>query len=467
MSAGPAPTLGQVLQAAFAEGGLKLPRRHWHILNALAACRTAALGGQLYRCERCGRDHFVPHSCGNRHCPQCQGAQAAAWLERQESTLLPIPYFHVVFTLPHVLNPLIRQNQQALFNLLFATASQTVLQFGRQELAAQVGVTAVLHTWGQTLGEHYHLHCIVTGGGLRLDGAGWAGVSRHYLFPVKALSLVFAGKFRAGLEALCEQGKLEYHGQAQALAAPGNWAALMFDLRQSKWNVYAKPPFGGPAQVLAYLSHYTHRVAISPHRLLALEGGTVTFSYRDYADGQRRKTMQLSVREFVRRFCLHLLPERFVKIRHYGLLGNRNRKARVEQARQSLGVSQAAAAELAPSTVQPAEPLRCPHCGAPALQSGPRSAAPTCSRRSGDHRHLMNQTTTHSGPDGCKPTAPLSPQGFYLCSPETGGAAVHSPRWKAIGSGIGAGQRDERLTPRVCGSGLSRRHQRLAAYSSL
>lgn len=365
MKARPALTLGQVLQAAFAEGGLKLPRRHWDILKALAACRTAALGGELYRCERCGRDHFVPHSCGNRHCPQCQGAQAVAWLERQQATLLPIPYFHVVFTLPHALNPLLRQNQRALFNLLFAAASQTVLQFGRRELGAQLGLTAVLHTWGQTLGEHYHLHCIVTGGGLRLKGSGWVGTSAHYLFPVPALSRVFAGKFRAGLEALREKGKLEYHGQLEALATPGNWAALVFDLQQSKWVVYAKRPFAGPEQVLAYLSRYTHRVAISNRRLLALDGGHVTFSYRDYADGDRRKTMRLTVGEFVRRFCLHLLPERFVKIRHYGLLGNRNRQARVEQARQSLGVNPA---EAVPSTVTPAEPLRCPYCGAAALQ---------------------------------------------------------------------------------------------------
>ena len=369
MNASPAPTLGQVLQAAFAEGGLKLPRRHWHILNALTACRTAALGGQLYRCERCGRDHFVPHSCGNRHCPQCQGAQALAWLERQEAALLPIPYFHVVFTLPHGLNPLIRQNQRVLFNLLFATASQTVLQFGRQELQAQLGLTTVLHTWGQTLGDHYHLHCIVTGGGLRLKGAGWVRSSRHYLFPVRALSKVFAGKFRAGLEALRGQGKLEFHGQLASLATPGSWAALLHDLKQSKWVVYAKRPFAGPEQVLAYLSRYTHRVAISHRRLLALQGGEVTFSYRDYADGQRRKTMRLTVREFVRRFCLHLLPERFVKIRHYGLLGNRNRRERVEQARQYLGVVKAdASAEPPPSTATPAEPLRCPFCGAMALR---------------------------------------------------------------------------------------------------
>jgi hypothetical protein len=351
---------------------LKLPRAHWKILNLLAACRTPALGGHRYRCEQCGHEHFVANTCGNRHCPSCQAAQAFEWLERQQAALLPIPYFHVVFTLPHLLNPLIRQNQRVLFNLLFESASQTLLLFGRNELEAQLGITAVLHTWGQTLVEHYHLHCIVTGGGLALDGSGWVKTPKHFLFAVRALSKVFGGKFRAGLQRLQAEGKLQFHGRVQVLSRPEAFAKLLAKLKTQHFVVYAKRPFAGPEQVLAYLSRYTHRVAISNRRLLAMDEHSVTFSYKDYAQQSRRKTMNLPVQEFVRRFCLHLLPQRFVKIRHYGLLGNRDRRHRIERARQWLGVR---------SHEPPVEPqqlnsdpepkagprLRCPHCGAAAL----------------------------------------------------------------------------------------------------
>jgi DNA-directed RNA polymerase subunit RPC12/RpoP len=355
-------------------GKLKLPRAHWKILNVLAACHTPELGGHRYRCAQCGKDHFVPHSCGNRHCPRCQGARAFDWLARQESALLPIPYFHVVFTLPHLLNPLIRQNRRALLNLLFESASQTLLLFGRNELQAQIGITAVLHTWGQTLVEHYHLHCIVTGGGLALEGAGWVKTAGHFLFPVRALSKMFAGKFRAGLHRLHAQGQLEFHGQIKGLGRSEVWAKLPAKLKQQKFVVYAKRPFAGPQTVLKYLSRYTHRVAIGDRRLLALTEGAVTFDYKDYADASRHKKMRLSVEEFVRRFCLHLLPERFVKIRHYGLLGNRNRQQRLERALAALGLTAASAEPEQPvvnlpagTAAQSAPPLRCPHCGADAL----------------------------------------------------------------------------------------------------
>ena len=373
MNASPALGLGQVLRAALLGGKLQLPRAHWNLLNLLAACRTPALGGARHHCGHCGKEHFVPHACGNRHCPQCQGARALDWLERQQTALLPIPYFHVVFTLPHRLNPLIRQNRRALGNLLFESAAQTLLCFGRQELQAQIGITAVLHTWGQTLVEHYHLHCIVTGGGLALAGSGWVGTSPHYLFPVRALSGVFGGKFRAGLHQLKTQGKLEFHGTLQALGTPKVFGQLLHQLQEQKFVVYAKRPFAGPEAVLQYLSRYTHRVAIGNRRLLALDARNVTFSYKDYADENRRKTLTLSIEEFTRRFCLHLLPERFVKIRHYGLLGNRNRQERIARARASLGVKPAPELQTEPArNAQPSTPntdqrLRCPHCGARAL----------------------------------------------------------------------------------------------------
>jgi DNA-directed RNA polymerase subunit RPC12/RpoP len=373
VKASPALSLGQVLRVALRGGKLKLPRAHWNILNLLAACRTPALGGHRYHCGQCGKEHFAPHACGNRHCPQCQGAQALDWLERQESALLPIPYFHVVFTLPHLLNPLIRQNRRVMFNLLFESVTQTLLLFGRNELKAQIGITAVLHTWGQTLCEHYHLHCIVTGGGLALDGSGWVKAPGHYLFPVRALSKVFGGKFRAGLARLQREGKLEFHGRISVLGQPKVFGKLLAKLKQQKFVVYAKRPFAGPEAVLKYLSRYTHRVAIGNRRLLALDDQNVTFSYKDYAHESRRKTMRLSVEEFARRFCLHLLPARFVKIRHYGLLGNRDRQERLERARESLGVKTAEVDETGPalnaqpSTLSTAERLRCPHCGADAL----------------------------------------------------------------------------------------------------
>lgn len=367
---GSAPTLGQLLSVALSRGSLRLPSAQLKVLRALAACRTPALGGHRYLCAQCGQEHFAPHSCRNRHCPQCQGAQAMDWLDRQSAALLPIPYFHLVFTLPHALNPLIRQNRRALFNLLFEAGSQTLLQFGRRELKAQIGVTAVLHTWGQTLGDHYHLHCIVTGGGLSLAGSVWHASQPYFLFPVKALSKMFGGKFRAGLQALQAAGGLEFHGQVAPLAQPKAFDCLLGELRKQSWVVYAKRPFAGPQQVLAYLSRYTHRVAISNRRLLAWDEQNVTFGYKAYAQGQRRKTMTLSLPEFVRRFCLHLLPERFVKIRHYGLLGNRNREQRLARARQSLGVPAAPSeprTNLEAAPVEPPQPLRCPFCGARAL----------------------------------------------------------------------------------------------------
>lgn len=365
-----APTLGQVASLALQHPELRLAPGQGKILRALAACRTSALGGHRYRCAQCGRDHFVPHSCRNRHCPQCQGAQALDWLAGQESALLPIPYFHLVFTLPHALNPMIGQNRRALLNLLFDAVNQTLLEFGRQRLKAQIGITAVLHTWGQTLGDHYHLHCVVSGGGLALDGSGWISSSPYYLFPIKALSRMFCGKFCAGLQRLERQGALEFHGQLTRLRQPQEFARLLREAREHKWVVYAKRPFAGPQQVLAYLSRYTHRVAISNGRLLAVDERQVTFRYKDYADGQRPKTMTLALEEFIRRFCLHLLPERFVKIRHYGLVSNRDRQARLARARQCLGAA-APATESEPSppipVAEPAPALRCPYCGAVAL----------------------------------------------------------------------------------------------------
>lgn len=351
-------TVADVLRLVVAQNILPLPSSHWKTLRALCACRTGALGGQVYLCSHCRREHFVAHSCRNRHCPQCQGNRARQWLEAQQRSLLPVPYFHLVFTLPHALNGLIRQNQRALFTLLFDSASATLLEFGQQRLRAEIGITAVLHTWGQTLSDHYHLHCIVTGGGPATDKSKWIRSPSHYLFPVRALSTMFGGKFCAGLQQLFASNKLVFHGQMAPRRETNAFQALMREATAKKWNVFAKRPFAGPEQVLKYLSQYTHRVAISNRRLLAVGNETVTFGYRDYADNARPKAMKLHTTEFVRRFCLHLLPERFVKIRHYGLLRNRGRKERIASARTLLPVMSDGGATVMKSPPAP----RCPFC---------------------------------------------------------------------------------------------------------
>jgi len=345
----------------------------WKTLNALLCCRTPALGAHHYRCADCGRDHLVPHSCRNRHCPDCQGANAHEWLERQEEDLLPVPYFHVVFTLPHSLNPLIAQNPRALHTLLFDCVSATLLEFAQNKFGVRPGITTVLHTWGQNLLDHYHLHCIVTGGGLSADGERWRGIKPNYLFPVRALSVVFAAKYRDGLKALYAQGKLEFHGQLAKQAEPAAFARLVREACRTKWNVYAKRPFGGPKQVLAYLSRYTHRIAIGNRRILALDTAarTITFAYKDYAADSQRKTMTLGLDEFLRRFCLHILPARFVKIRHYGLLANRGRDSRVQRARELIGEPPAKPpkAEETTGEVASVKPqLSCTYCGSSHLR---------------------------------------------------------------------------------------------------
>ena len=365
-------TLGEVLRAGLSllKEAHRLPVHFWKVLRALCACHTEALGGHLYACQNCGQEHFAPNGCGNRHCPSCQKLQSAQWLDRQIEHVLPVPYFHVVFTLPHVLNPLIQHNQKALYNLLFASVSATLLEFGRNNLQATLGITAVLHTWSQTLLDHYHLHCVVTGGGLSLDGKRWVGRSPNWLFPTRALSLVFRAKFRDGLRQLFEAGNLVFPKSEPSLAEPVAFARYLHQACRPKWVVYTKRPFAGPEAFLAYLCRYTHRVAISNNRIERLdrEKGTVTFGYKDYSQRGRTRQMTLGLPEFVRRFCLHILPPHFVKIRHYGLLSNRDRSERIEQARALLAPASAPGQELRsqPNPVikeAPAARVVCPSCG--------------------------------------------------------------------------------------------------------
>jgi len=304
-------------------------------LRAITACRTAALGGHRAVCTTCGAERITYNSCGNRHWPKCQRVATERWLAARRREVLPLPYFHVVFTLPHALNPLAQSHPSLIYRLLFQSAASTLLRFGRdpRHLGGDIGVTAVLHTWGQTLTQHVHVHCVVTGGALAADGSRWIPARPGFLFPVRALAKVFRGRYLAGLQQAFDRGELHLTGGLAALTAPAAFAAWLAELRQSAWVVYCKPPFAGPEHVLAYLGRYTHRVAISNDRLVGLDDGRVRFRWRDYADRDRVKLMELEVDEFLRRFLLHIVPDGFVRIRHFGLLANRRRRAALAQCR--------------------------------------------------------------------------------------------------------------------------------------
>ncbi len=330
---------------------------HRKVLDAIARCRTAALGGHRDQCVRCGHQAISFNSCRNRHCPKCQGNARAKWLAARSAELLPVPYFHVVFTLPHDLSALALQNKRLLYDLLYCASAATMLELARdpKHLGADIGFLGVLHTWGQNLEHHPHVHYIVPAGGLSLDGSRWIDASRRFFLPVRALSRVFRGKFVAGLKQLAAQDKLQFHGTQQHLAAPGGFPSFLRQLFKQDWVVYAKPPFGGAEHVLNYLARYTHRVAISNHRLVAFDNQSVSFRWRDYAHGGKNKIMTVAAHEFLRRFLLHVLPCGLVRIRHFGLFANRRRGAALERCRLLLGVTACTDPPALPS-------LRCPTC---------------------------------------------------------------------------------------------------------
>ena len=308
------------------------------VLRNIAACRTAALGGHVDACDQCGVERISYNSCRDRHCPKCQSERRAAWIEQRLEALLPVPYFHVVFTLPEELNPLVQRNPRILFAMLFDAAAQTLKQLARdpKHLGAEIGFTAVLHTWGQNLLFHPHLHCVVTGGGLSPDGTKWIEGREDYLLPVQVLGRLFRGKFLDALQKARKKGKLEFAGNTADLADDSTWATLKNLLYSKNWNVYAKPPFGGAEHVFRYLGRYTHSVAISNHRIVALEEGTVRFKIKDYAEGGKEKETTVSGVEFLRRFLMHVLPKRFTRIRHYGLCATGAAKTKREKAREIL-----------------------------------------------------------------------------------------------------------------------------------
>jgi len=343
--------------------------RQRRVLRALAQCRTAELGGHVEKCDQCGHQRIAYNSCRNRHCPKCRQSKAAEWLEARSEELLPVEYFHVVFTLPEELSPLALQHPRALYGLLFSCAAETLQVIGRdpRHLGAEIGFLSVLHTWGQTLVHHPHLHCIVPGGGLSPDGKQWISCPRGFFLPVRVLSRYFRRRFLEELERLVSKPALVLRGECQRLRDPEEWGRFLRKLREKNWVVYAKPPFGGPEQVLKYLARYTHKVAISNRRLVSVENDVVTFEWKDYAHSNRRRTMTLAAVEFLRRFLQHVLPERFHRIRHYGFLSNHDRRKALQKCRELLGVpatsSDSLEAEPSCSNASQAdESTRCPVC---------------------------------------------------------------------------------------------------------
>ena len=318
-----------------------LSRGQRRVMSAIELCRTAALGGHLEECDCCGHPRPAYHSCRNRHCPKCQSLARAQWLEDRQAELLPVEYFHVVFTVPEEIAALAYQNKEVVYGILFRATAETLrtLAADPQHLGAEIGFFAVLHSWGQNLLHHPHLHCVVPGGGLAPDGKRWIACRPGFFLPVNVLSCLFRRLFLDYLQAAFEQGQRHFFSSLERLRDPHAFAHYLAPLRQIDWVVHAKPPFGGPEQVLNYLGRYTHRVAISNNRLLDIEDGKITFRWKDYRHNDRPRVMTLEADEFIRRFLLHVLPDGFQRIRHYGFLAHRYRKAKPALCRQLLGVA--------------------------------------------------------------------------------------------------------------------------------
>ena len=343
------------------------------MIGAITVCRTAALGGHVERCDDCGLTRIAYNSCGNRHCPKCQGAARAEWLAARQAELLPVPYFHVVFTLPPAAAAIAFQNKQIAYGLLMRAAAQALTDLAAKRLGAKIGLIAVLHTWGQTLTHHPHVHCLVPGGGVALDGQRWIARKPNFLLSVHALTKAFRRLFLNGLHAAFRRGELAFFGDLAPLAEAAAFAERVRALRQSPFVVYAKPPFGGPERVLAYLARYTHRTAIANSRLVAVDEDEVAFSYKDYRRSGRSRVMRFAPHEFIRRFLLHVLPDGFHRIRHYGFLAKGDRGENLACVRELLKVQRThePADQAQPSTTSEPEAdadareafAVCPDCG--------------------------------------------------------------------------------------------------------
>jgi hypothetical protein len=354
-----------------------LGRVERRVIGAITACRTAALGGHVEQCDDCGLTRIAYNSCRNRHCGKCQGTSRAEWLAARQAELLPVPYFHVVFTLPPAAAEIAFQNKQTVYGLLMRAAAEALMTLAAARLSARIGLIAVLHTWGQALTHHPHVHCLVPGGGVALDGPRWVACKPNFLLSVRALSKTFRRLFLDGLAAVFRRGELGFFGELAPLADPGAFAGRVRALRQSPFVVYAKPPFGGPERVLAYLARYTHRTAIANSRIVAVDD-EVAFSYKDYRRGGRSGVMRLAPHEFIRRFLLHVLPDGFHRIRHYGFLAKGDRGETLARVRDL--TSARSPAESANGSAGPADPqpqpddevlAPCPDCGGRMRRVGP------------------------------------------------------------------------------------------------
>jgi len=356
--------------------GHVVSREQRQVMRAVTRCRTAALGGHVYCCQDCGHEKIQYNSCRNRHCPKCQAMARSAWLDQRESELLPIPYFHLVFTIPHELGSLALQNKRVVYGILFRAAAQTVSELAADptHLGAKIGCMMVLHTWGQNLMHHPHVHAVVSGGGISADSTRWVPCKKSkkadkpFFIHVRILSAVFRGKFIAQLKQAYASGQLALHGQLQPYAEPGAFEMLLREAVSKDWVVYAKRPFSSPSRVLKYLARYTHRVAISNQRLIDMRDGFVRFRYKDYAHARQTKIMTLASEEFMRRFLMHTLPSGFVRIRYYGFLALRCRQRQLRRCRQLLDVplAQESDRQAEPTTSEDTEPVaettRCPAC---------------------------------------------------------------------------------------------------------
>ena len=351
--------------------GRRLPPSVLKIMRAIEVCRTAALGGHLDRCDSCGYERPAYNSCRNRHCPKCQALAKAGWLEARKADLLPVPYFHAVFTLPHELNALALCNKGIVFDLLFKAVAGTLQEFAgdpKHGLGGRLGFTGVLHTWDQRLLHHVHLHCVIPGGALSADGERWVCARKNFLFPVKAMSKVFRGKFIDYLGKRFAKGKLAFPGRPAASGTKDDFSRLVDRLWEKKWVVYIRAPFNGPGKVLDYLGRYTHRVAISNHRILKIADGMVAFRYRDRRDGDTVKTTVIPAHEFIRRFLLHMLPDGYMRIRHFGFLSSRLKKDDLPRCRKLLGLPEEMPRPTRKSTLEllveltGIDPTKCRRC---------------------------------------------------------------------------------------------------------
>jgi hypothetical protein len=340
-------------------------RQHLKALNAIQRCRTAALGGHVDECLQCGLRTISYNSCRNRHCPKCQGNARCRWLRARQAELLPVRYVHVVFTLPHELAPLALANQKTIYTLLFRLSAETLMEFARDPrlLGAEIGFFSVLHTWNQKLEHHPHVHSVVPEGGISPDGSRWVRPRYNFFLPVKAMATAFRGKFLDALRKAFAAGELHFPGQLKNLSTPRAFSVLLRQCCRHKWVVYAKRPFGGPEHVLQYLGNYTHRIAISNHRLVELKNGQVSFRWRDSAHNNKKRVMTLRVEEFLRRFFLHVLPAGFVRIRHFGFMANQQRQQRLAICRKLLNVQLPAITGGSTEAQSDKGLWRCPQCG--------------------------------------------------------------------------------------------------------